>query len=170
VTLVYVTHDQVEALTLADQVLVMKDGRVLQQGTPQELFERPRHTFVGYFIGSPGMNLLPCTLEPEGVVIEGQRLAMPAERLVRARAAGGELVIGIRPELAKLAPLANDRSLRCQVGDVQPLGHTTLVSLQLGARRVIVRSGEPVSDLGAEVHLTFPEEATLLYCDGLAVS
>ena len=170
VTLVYVTHDQVEALTLADQVLVMKDGRILQQGTPQELFERPTHTFVGYFIGSPGMNLLPCALEQDAVLIAGQRLAMPAERLAKARAAGGETVIGIRPELLKLAPRASERSLRCTLGDVQPLGHATLVSVQLGAHKVTVRTDDAsVHALSGEAHLTFPEEATLLYCDGHAV-
>ncbi|HTU58097.1 MAG TPA: ABC transporter ATP-binding protein, partial [Polyangiales bacterium] len=171
VTLVYVTHDQVEALTLADQVLVMKDGRILQQGTPQELFERPRHTFVGYFIGSPGMNLLPCLLTHDAVVIDGQRLAMPAERLTRARAAGGEMVVGIRPELVKLGPQQSERSLRCTVGDVQPLGHATLVSVRIGPHKLTVRTDAAhLRELGAEAHLTFPEESTLLYCDGQAVS
>src|SRR6266545_3119543 len=61
-TMIYVTHDQTEALTFANQVVVMLDGRVVQAGTPVDLFERPRHTFVGHFIGSPGMNLLPCEL------------------------------------------------------------------------------------------------------------
>jgi glycerol transport system ATP-binding protein len=59
-TMIYVTHDQTEALTFADQVVVMKDGEVVQIGTPEDLFERPQHTFVGHFIGSPGMNVLPC--------------------------------------------------------------------------------------------------------------
>ncbi len=58
-TMIYVTHDQTEALTFADTVVVMFEGEVVQTGTPEELFERPRHTFVGYFIGSPGMNVLP---------------------------------------------------------------------------------------------------------------
>ena len=62
-TMIYVTHDQTEALTFADKVVVMYDGRVVQMGTPQELFETPAHTFVGYFIGSPGMNLLDATVE-----------------------------------------------------------------------------------------------------------
>src|SRR4029450_328098 len=62
-TMIYVTHDQTEALTFADQVMVMNDGMIVQAGTPVELFERPRHTFVGHFIGSPGMNLLPATFE-----------------------------------------------------------------------------------------------------------
>ncbi|MGD8350493.1 MAG: ABC transporter ATP-binding protein, partial [Gammaproteobacteria bacterium] len=63
VTMIYVTHDQVEALTFADRVVVMYDGAVVQVGTPVELFNRPNHTFVGYFIGSPGMNVLPCELD-----------------------------------------------------------------------------------------------------------
>ncbi len=57
--MIYVTHDQIEALTFADKVVVMNDGRAVQIGTPAELFDRPEHTFVGYFIGSPGMNFLP---------------------------------------------------------------------------------------------------------------
>src|SRR5215510_5558811 len=62
-TMIYVTHDQTEALTFANQVVVMKDGMVVQIGTPVDLFERPKHTFVGHFIGSPGMNVLPCVVE-----------------------------------------------------------------------------------------------------------
>ena len=59
-TMIYVTHDQTEALTFADQVVVMHEGEIVQTGTPVELFEKPKHTFVGHFIGSPGMNILPC--------------------------------------------------------------------------------------------------------------
>ena len=66
-TMIYVTHDQTEALTFADKVVVMKDGEVVQIGTPIELFEKPQHTFVGHFIGSPGMNLLPCKIENDSV-------------------------------------------------------------------------------------------------------
>ena len=62
-TMIYVTHDQIEALTFADRIAVMLDGAILQFGTPRELFERPSHTFVGYFIGSPGMNFFPCEIK-----------------------------------------------------------------------------------------------------------
>ncbi len=65
-TLIYVTHDQTEALTFADEVVVMQGGQVLQQGTPEQLFLQPAHTYVGYFIGSPGMNVLPCSIDPTG--------------------------------------------------------------------------------------------------------
>lgn len=68
-TMIYVTHDQTEALTFADKVVVMKDGEVVQIGTPIELFEKPSHTFVGHFIGSPGMNILPCSIEDRKSVV-----------------------------------------------------------------------------------------------------
>ncbi len=75
-TFIYVTHDQNEALTFADQVVLMSDGAVVQAGTPQELFESPKHTFVGYFIGSPGMNILPCALDGDAAVVEGRRFPL----------------------------------------------------------------------------------------------
>ena len=71
-TMIYVTHDQTEALTFADQVVVMNDGEIVQTGTPVELFERPRHTFVGHFIGSPGMNVLPCEVKGGKVRFAGR--------------------------------------------------------------------------------------------------
>src|SRR5689334_4198526 len=76
-TLIYVTHDQVEALTFAEEVVVMTRGRAVQIGSASELFERPRHTFVGHFIGSPGMNFLPVTSNGNGVRVAGRDLALP---------------------------------------------------------------------------------------------
>jgi glycerol transport system ATP-binding protein len=76
-TMIYVTHDQTEALTFADKVVVMYDGRVVQIGTPEELFETPEHTFVGYFIGSPGMNLLDAK-------VEGSAAQSPVDRSILA--------------------------------------------------------------------------------------
>src|SRR5215208_5909795 len=75
-TMIYVTHDQTEALTFADQVVVMKDGEIVQIGTPVELFERPRHTFVGHFIGSPGMNVLPCAIRDGAVRLGGDTITV----------------------------------------------------------------------------------------------
>ena len=75
-TLIYVTHDQVEALTFAEQVVVMYQGSVVQVGTPRELFERPAHTFVSYFIGSPGMNLLEVSLDGNATLLNGQHIPL----------------------------------------------------------------------------------------------
>src|ERR1700743_1182779 len=75
-TMIYVTHDQTEALTFADTVVVMHDGRVVQSGTPAELFEKPAHTFVGYFIGSPGMNIVPAEVDGRKARIDGHVIAL----------------------------------------------------------------------------------------------
>jgi glycerol transport system ATP-binding protein len=98
-TLIYVTHDQVEALTFADQVVVMSRGRVMQVGTPDALFERPAHTFVGHFIGSPGMNFLPVQCRRGRV---GAR-RMPVAPALQAQLAAGALQLGMRPEYLRLA-------------------------------------------------------------------
>ena len=97
-TMIYVTHDQTEALTFADKVVVMYDGRVVQMGTPEELFETPAHTFVGYFIGSPGMNLLEATVRGNRAVVQGQEIALGADYGTPK----GRVQIGIRPEFAAL--------------------------------------------------------------------
>ena len=73
-TMIYVTHDQTEALTFADQVVVMHEGQIVQTGTPVDLFEKPKHTFVGYFIGSPGMNVLPCQIQGNDVIVNGKKI------------------------------------------------------------------------------------------------
>ena len=102
-TLVYVTHDQTEALTFAEQVVVMYEGEVVQLGTPQELFERPAHRFVGYFIGSPGMNFLPCRLDGDGVRIDGTDASLGGLGQAAPRSPDAELELGIRPEFVERA-------------------------------------------------------------------
>jgi glycerol transport system ATP-binding protein len=97
-TMIYVTHDQTEALTFADKVVVMYDGRVVQMGTPEELFETPEHTFVGYFIGSPGMNLADAKVAGTEAQVQGEKVSLGA-------AYGpitGRTQIGIRPEYCQL--------------------------------------------------------------------
>ena len=98
-TMVYVTHDQTEALTFADKVVVMYDGEVVQVGTPEELFERPAHTFVGYFIGSPGMNVLPVRLDGATASIAGEAIALPG---AATPPAGAKTELGVRPEFVEL--------------------------------------------------------------------
>lgn len=98
-TMIYVTHDQTEALTFADKVVVMHDGRVVQMGTPEELFETPAHSFVGYFIGSPGMNFLDATVQGRMAQLPGgQVLDLGADHGQPA----GRVQIGIRPEHVRL--------------------------------------------------------------------
>jgi glycerol transport system ATP-binding protein len=131
-TLIYVTHDQVEALTFADQVVVMSRGRVMQLGTPDALFERPAHTFVGHFIGSPGMNFLPVTVEAGELRVDGRRLAgreLPA----------GALRLGIRPEYLRLQPAGEPGALPATVRQVQDIGTYLLVTLEAAGHTLKAR-------------------------------
>jgi glycerol transport system ATP-binding protein len=98
-TMIYVTHDQTEALTFADKVVVMYDGRVVQMGTPQDLFETPTHTFVGYFIGSPGMNLLDARVSGDRAVIDGYEVALAAPY----GDVSGRVQVGCRPEFCTIS-------------------------------------------------------------------
>ena len=127
-TLIYVTHDQVEALTFADQVVVMMRGRALQIGTASDLFERPRHTFVGYFIGSPGMNFLPARANASGVDVAGQRVMA-----VSATLAGRDpFTLGVRPEYVGLAAPNQPDALPAKVQKSQDIGTYQLVTATSG--------------------------------------
>ena len=133
-TLIYVTHDQVEALTFADQVVVMSRGRVMQLGAPDTLFERPAHTFVGHFIGSPGMNFLPVTVEAGELQVAGQPLG-PAGRDLPA----GALRLGIRPEYLRLQPAGGPGALPATVRQVQDIGTYLLVTLEAAGHALKAR-------------------------------
>lgn len=133
-TLVYVTHDQVEALTFAEQVMVMARGRVLQIGTPAELFERPAHTFVGHFIGSPGMNLLPMAVVDGGLRLGD--LGIPASGLPHAQ---GPITLGLRPEYTRLAPPTQAGAVAAVVRRVQDLGSHLLLTAEAGGQTIRAR-------------------------------
>ncbi|SHG95354.1 ABC transporter ATP-binding protein [Marivita hallyeonensis] len=120
-TMIYVTHDQTEALTFADKVVVMYDGRVVQMGTPEELFETPEHTFVGYFIGSPGMNVLRAR-------VEGRRAALDNGEIGLAGAypaLDGKVEIGVRPEFVRLTDAPD--GLPVNVRRVEDVGRHKIV-------------------------------------------
>jgi len=126
-TLIYVTHDQVEALTFADEVVVMTRGRAVQVGTAEALFERPAHTFVGHFIGSPGMNFLPARADGGRLEVAGRHLAAP-----RALPEG-DIRLGIRPEYLSLAAADTPGALPVEVMRVQDIGtHLMLTARAAG--------------------------------------
>jgi glycerol transport system ATP-binding protein len=175
VTLIYVTHDQTEALTLADEVLVMSEGTVLQQGTPEQLFERPSHTFVGYFIGSPGMNLLPCRIEGEHAIVAGQALPLGAEALRRGRASSTPLVLGIRPEFVRMhleKGAAGESALEGVVSEVENLGASSTVYVRVAEQTVAVKLFDEARALepGTRCFLELPTRRSILYADGHALS
>lgn len=164
-SLIYVTHDQLEALTFADEVIVMYDGQVVQLGTPQALFERPAHTFVGYFIGSPGINLLPCTVDQGAAVVDGARIPLSDSALAGIGQATGKLELGIRPEFLEIA----DSGIPAAVTAVEDLGTHLIVTLRLGTATVKAKVGEGRGVPADTAYLRFPPERTLLYADGRLV-
>lgn len=134
-TLIYVTHDQVEALTFADEVVVMTNGKVVQKGEPEALFLRPDHSFVGYFIGSPGMNFLPLREEGgEFFISAGDNTALPlsAQQKSQLRAQQGELSLGIRPEFVRLAAPGAAGAVQAEVLRIQDLGTSHLLTARFG--------------------------------------
>jgi len=163
-TLVYVTHDQTEALTFADKVVVMLAGQVLQVGTPQALFERPEHTFVGYFIGSPGMNFMDCQVEGSEAIVAGERIAVDPAMAAAASESGGQLQLGIRPGLIRPAA-ADEAGLTIQVDQVEDLGDYELITGHLGEHKIHVRLEESEKIGSDGLKVVFPTEHSLLYAD-----
>ena len=129
-TTLYVTHDQLEAMTLADRIVVLQGGEVQQAGTPEEIYDRPATAFVAGFMGAPAMNLLACRIEQGSAVLQdGPRLPVPP------RLRNGEAWLGIRPECLEFLPTAAPPALFEFAGParvVEPLGAETLVTLDIG--------------------------------------
>jgi multiple sugar transport system ATP-binding protein len=136
-TMIYVTHDQVEAMTLGQRVAVMRDGRVQQVDTPQRLYAVPRNVFVASFIGSPAMNLVEARFDGEAVEFGGYRIPLPAEHRPAA-AAGTTVVLGLRPESFEDAASAdvNVPRVDADVAVVEELGSDTYVVFPVHAPRV----------------------------------
>ncbi len=161
-TLIYVTHDQVEAMTFADQVLVMARGRVVQQGSPAELFERPRHTFVGHFIGSPGMNLLPIMLRSDRTLWLDDFPLGPA-RLPDLPE--GPLTLGIRPEYLCLSTAPQAGSVPATVTQVRNVGTSQLIDARVGDHELKLHlSTDGVAPTeGDVIHLALVDSHTCFY-------
>ena len=140
-TLIYVTHDQVEALTFADQVVVMSRGKVMQLGTPDALFEQPAHRFVGHFIGSPGMNFLPAEVDGDALRVAGQRLSWPPGR----RLPSGPLTVGVRPEYLALADAEAPGALPCTVAQAQDIGTYQMLGARVGEHLLKARVSPEVA-------------------------
>ena len=159
-TMIYVTHDQTEAMTFADQVIVMHEGTVVQAGTPVELFERPRHTFVGHFIGSPGMNILPCDLD-HGVA---RFAGLPVRTANSAAGAPGSArtEIGVRPEFVHFA----DRGIPVRVIRVSDAGRHQIVETRHDDTLIRLLLDERDAVPSASAHVSFDPAFTRLYVDG----
>ncbi len=163
VTMIYVTHDQTEALTFADDVVVMYEGEVVQVGTPEALFERPSHTFVGYFIGSPGMNFAPATIDGRTAVVAGHRIEL--SRHYPALAAG-KVEIGVRPEFVEIGR----EGLPVRIEHVHDVGRFKLVQVALGDLAFRVLAKEEVEVPAGEARMRFAADHVHVYADGHLVA
>jgi glycerol transport system ATP-binding protein len=160
-TLIYVTHDQVEALTFADQVVVMTRGKVVQLGTPEALFERPAHTFVGHFIGSPGMNFVPAEVSAGMVKVGGHPLAPLPGR----QQADGSIKLGIRPEYLTLTVRDAVGTLPATVRQVQDIGTFLLVTCDAAGTTLKARLAPDATapTVGSHVGLQVLNQHTCCY-------
>ena len=160
VTMIYVTHDQTEALTFADTVVVMYEGAVVQIGTPVELFERPKHTFVGHFIGSPGMNVLPCGIDGDDAIFDGERIPLDVPT-GRPRDAAS-LEIGVRPEFVRFS----GDGFAVEVAKVDDLGRHRIVELRRGGHVIRMLAGEDDAIPSENPRIRFDPAYTRVYRDG----
>jgi multiple sugar transport system ATP-binding protein len=150
-TMIYVTHDQVEAMSMGDRLIVLKNGIVQQVGAPLEIYDRPANQFVAGFIGSPPMNFINCALvEREGhlfLTADGLYLRLPVEKTAALSEVVGNgsfpIVLGIRPEdfseRRSHDAAADSNMIQAQVNFLEPLGSEVLATCSLGASEIIVR-------------------------------
>ena len=160
-TTIYVTHDQIEAMTMADKIVVMQNGNIEQSGTPLHLYDRPANTFVAGFIGSPSMNLIPATVKSDAgvfsAVTESGTLALPKEY---ALTEGQKIIIGIRPE--ELLP--SDNGLNVTVAVVEPTGaETHLVTRSAGQELISVIRERSHFVIGQQICLSTPKTSLHLF-------
>jgi multiple sugar transport system ATP-binding protein len=170
-TTVYVTHDQIEAMTLGDKVAVMKDGIIQQFGTPREIYNDPANLFVASFIGSPPMNFIPLRLQRR----DGQLFALLDSGQARCELPLGameagfenrEVILGIRPEqiLLATAESRNQSSIRAEVEVVEPTGPDTLVFVELNQTKVCCRlAPDDAPQVGQTLELQFDPSKVLLF-------
>ncbi|MCB0962187.1 MAG: sn-glycerol-3-phosphate ABC transporter ATP-binding protein UgpC [Acidimicrobiales bacterium] len=152
-TVVYVTHDQIEAMTMATRVAIMSMGELQQVGTPQEVYDKPINTFVAQFIGTPPMNCFAGKVAADGgnVAVAGGTLPMPPG-LASPPAGGTEVIVGVRPEHLAADP---NGTLQVDVRAVEWLGHECLISASIGEEALVIREvGLSQNHAGSTMHLS----------------
>jgi len=162
-TMIYVTHDQVEAMTFADKIVVMYEGEIVQMGTPEELFENPEHTFVGYFIGSPGMNFMECSLDGNNAVVGG--ISIPVDPEYAAKATGSNIKIGIRPMYVEVHDNQVENSVAAKVVGVEDQGFCKIVTAQFDGVKLKARIKDNRATPEGDCWLTFPIDKVKIYKD-----
>ncbi|MBB1485198.1 ABC transporter ATP-binding protein [Oceanospirillum sediminis] len=165
-TMVYVTHDQLEAATFADKIAVMYGGQIVQFGTPRELFEEPNHTFVGYFIGSPGMNILEVTRVEGGVMFKDQFIPL-SDHLCQFlnQNPSANVKVGIRPEFVHVCDEAIKGAYSCDVRHVEDLGTYKILTMELEGQILKARLDEDQAVPENTAWISFPSQWLKLYVD-----
>ena len=157
-TMIYVTHDQTEALTFADKVVVMHEGQIVQTGTPVELFEKPKHTFVGHFIGSPGMNILPCEIKNDEINFEGK--AISSNTSIK-KTNFNKIQVGIRPEFINFSK----EGIAVKIKRVSNTGRHKIIDVECGSGNIKILSNASKEIPAESAHITFNQKYTYLYGD-----
>jgi multiple sugar transport system ATP-binding protein len=169
-TTVYVTHDQVEAMTMGHRIAVMRDGKLQQVGTPLEVYEQPENLFVASFIGTPPMNFVPATLADGGAALAASGFRLPVPERRRAATAGADgkkVVIGVRPENIRDAGWTGSgptAKLAGTVEFVEPLGHEAIVHARVGEDLLVAKT-EPhrAPQMGDPIELVIELDAVQLF-------
>ena len=157
-TMIYVTHDQIEALTFADQVVVMHEGPIVQTGTPVELFEKPKHTFVGHFIGSPGMNILPCAIENGQINFGGKILP---NKINVKKNNFKTTQVGIRPEFINFSK----DGIAVKIKRVSNTGRHKVVDAECSSGNIKILANSSTEIPSGSAHITFDQKYTYVYGD-----
>lgn len=168
VTTVYVTHDQREAMTLADRIVVMKDGKIVEAGAPEELYEKPQNLFTGYFIGSPGMNFIDCRRDSGGGVLAGEKLSLQFESSLQNKIEGfasDKFIFGIRPEYLFFRKKADnvENLFQVKVVNVETIQQMRYGNFYIGENlyKCRIDDGEDIS--GIEGYVSANKEKILFY-------
>ena len=176
ITMVYVTHDQLEASTFADKIAVMYNGQIVQFGTPRELFENPAHTFVGYFIGSPGMNFFDAKLVTKDngsqtILFGSHEINTSPAMLQRLKDMQAEqLTLGIRPEFVHVWEGKNDDAYQVEVDYVEDLGTYKILSFLFEGKLMKARLSEDQTvPSSGQLYVSFPEQWTKVYVNDYLV-
>jgi glycerol transport system ATP-binding protein len=166
ITMVYVTHDQLEASTFADKIAVMYGGQIVQFGTPRELFEKPNHAFVGYFIGSPGMNLIDVKKRDGGLAFNNTQIPINPELMALIDPITCDNIkIGIRPEFIHVWDGYVEGAYECDLVHAEDLGTYQIITVKLDGVSIKVRLNEDRVVSPEKVYISFPEQWLKVYVD-----
>ncbi len=164
-TMIYVTHDQIEAMTLADRIAIMKEGKILQLASPHEIYNRPRNLYVADFIGSPSMNFLSGEIKGGKFLLGGLEIPLEGYKFAEGRGCEGKAILGLRPEHIVTGDNLASAAVRTKVKVelIEPMGSDTLIYTTFAGTFIHVRmDGQAPVSIGDEVEIGFqPERASL---------